>query len=61
MRLYFNLYFEIVYIACRSSLSLYGRRLMEIRSTVLGNNLPNNLKCVSSLHLFQKKLKPLPF
>ena len=44
-------------ISHRHKIILYGRRLMDTGAAVLWNNLPNNFKCVSSLHLFKKLLK----
>ena len=34
-----------------------GRHLMDTGAAGLWSNLPNNIKCTSSLHLFKKRLK----
>ena len=38
-----------------------GRRFMDTRAAVPWNNLPNNIKCASSLHLFKRLLKTFLF
>ena len=40
---------------------LHGRRLMDTGAAVLWNNLPNNIRCASSLLLFKRLLKTFLF
>ena len=40
---------------------LHGRRLMDTGAAVLWNNLPNNIRCASSLLLFKRLLTTFPF
>ena len=35
----------------------YGRRLCDTATAVLWNNLPTNLRCVTSITIFKKQLK----